>query len=838
MKPPIKGIPVSYHIHKENSYKILKFYVIIFKMIVLIDGNSIIYRSYFAIRGLSKKDGFPTNAIFGFVKTINKIEKEFKPENISVAFDVAKKTFRNEIYKDYKGTRPPMPEDLLVQIPKIKEFLKYKGIPIWEFEMYEADDLIGTISKKLSKTDKVLIVTTDKDLFQLIDENIHIYYPKNEMVFKAKETEEKFGVPPDKIVDVLALMGDTSDNIPGVKGIGEKTALKLIKEFKSIENLYENLQKVKLDSIREKLEKDKENAFLSKKLLILKCDLPLEEVEKSLKKNEENKELLKEFYKELEFFSLLKEIENGYKIDAKVEGISLLFINGELNFYNGSEIKKISFEDLINIKEKIIIYQSKEIFKFLLNKGIKPNINFEDLEVGAYLLNPEIGNYPLDDLFSFYLNQKIPENIEERLKGMIFIWDKIEKKLKEENLMVVYSEIEKPLIEVLSSMENNGIFIDKNVLAELSKESEEKIKNLEEEIYKISNCKFNLNSPKQLREILYEKLKIPPPSTKTEKKKEYSTGEEALKELENLGYPIASLILKYREYFKLKSTYLDPLSQMTDENGRVHTTFKQTQTSTGRLASQNPNLQNIPIRSEFGGLIRKAFSASNKNVLVVADYSQIELRLMAHYCQDPALMKAFFEEKDIHSATASYLFKIKEEEVTPEMRRRAKTVNFGILYGMSAHGLAQNLGISREEAKEILDRYFQQFPKVKEFFQNLLEEARKSLKVSTIFGRKRTIPELKSSNFNVRSNAERMAINAPLQGSAADIIKLAMISIYPHLENSKMLLQVHDELLLETNEENAEGLKKFIKEKMESVVKLKVPLVANVGISKNWFGAK
>ena len=807
-------------------------------MIVLIDGNSIIYRSYFAIRGLSKKDGFPTNAIFGFIKTINKIEKEFKPENISVAFDVAKKTFRNEIYKDYKGTRLPMPEDLVVQIPKIKEFLRYKGIPIWEFEMYEADDLIGTVSKKLSKSDKVLIVTTDKDLFQLIDENIYIYYPKNETIFEAKKTEEKFGVPPERIVDLLALMGDSSDNIPGVKGIGEKTALKLIKEFGSIENLYENLEKVKPDSIREKLEKDKENAFLSKKLLILKCDIPLEELEKSLKKNEENKELLKEFYKELEFFSLLKEIENGYKIDAKVEGISLLLLNGELNFYNGSEMKKIFFEDLRNIKEKIVIYQSKEIFKLLLNKGIKLNINFEDLEVGAYLLNPEIGNYPLDDLFSFYLNQKLPESTEEKLKGMVLIWNKIERKLKEENLMQVYSEIEKPLIEVLASMENNGIFIDKNVLAELSKESEEKIKNLEEEIFKITGCKFNINSPKQLREILYERLKIPPPSAKTEKKKEYSTGEEALKELENMGFSIASLILKYREYFKLKSTYLDPLSQMMDENGRVHTTFKQTQTSTGRLSSQNPNLQNIPIRSEFGGLIRKAFSSPEGKILIVADYSQIELRLMAHYCQDPALIEAFFEGKDIHSATASYLFKIKEEEVTPEMRRRAKTVNFGILYGMSSHGLAQNLGISREEAKEILDRYFQQFPKVKEFFQNLLEEARKSLKVSTIFGRKRTIPELKSSNFNLRSNAERMAINAPLQGSAADIIKLAMVSIYPNLKNSMMLLQVHDELLFETNEENSEWLKILIKEKMENVVKLKVPLVANVGISKNWFGAK
>lgn len=807
-------------------------------MIILIDGNSITYRSYFAIRGLSKKDGFPTNAIFGFIKTINKIEKEFKPENISVAFDVAKKTFRNEIYKDYKGKRPPMPEDLMVQIPKIKEFLRYKGIPIWEFEMYEADDLIATVAKKLSKENEVIIVTTDKDLFQLIDENIYIYYPKNEMIFKAKETEEKFGVPPDKIIDVLALMGDASDNIPGVKGIGEKTAVKLIKEFGYIEDLYENLEKVKPDSIREKLEKDKENAFLSKKLLILKCDLPLAEIEKSLKKNEENKELLKEFYKELEFFSLLKEAENGYKIDAKVEGISLLFINGELNFYNGSEMKKISFEDLRNIKEKIIINQSKEIFKLLLNKGIKPNINFEDLEVGAYLLNPEIGNYPLDDLFSSYLNQKLPESTEEKLKGMVLIWEKIENNLKEENSIKVYSEIEKPLIEVLASMENNGVFIDKNVLFELSKESEERIKNLEEEIFKISGSKFNLNSPKQLREILYEKLKIPPPSTKTEKKKELSTGEDALKELENMGYSIASLILKYREYFKLKSTYLDPLSQMADKDGRVHTTFKQTQTATGRLASQNPNLQNIPIRSEFGGLIRKAFSTPNRNVLVVADYSQIELRLMAHYSQDPALMKAFFEGKDIHSATASYLYKIKEEDITPEMRRRAKTVNFGILYGMSAHGLAQNLGISREEAKEILDRYFHQFPKVKEFFQNLLEEARKSLKVSTIFGRKRTIPELKSSNFNLRSNAERMAINTPLQGSAADIIKLAMVSIYPYIKNSKMVLQVHDELLFEINEENAEWLKVFIKEKMENVVKLKVPLVANVGISKNWFGAK
>lgn len=811
-------------------------------MIILIDGNSIIYRSYFAIRGLSKKDGFPTNAIFGFIKTINKIEKEFQPENISVAFDVAKKTFRNEIYKEYKATRAPMPEDLIVQIPKIKEFLIYKGIPIWEFEMYEADDLIATVAKKLSKENEVMIVTTDKDLFQLIDDNIKIYHTGKEMIFGRKETEEKFSVSPEKIVDVLALMGDVSDNIPGVKGIGEKTAQKLIKEFGSLEKIYEKIEDVKLESLKNKLIKDKENAFLSKKLITLKYDLPLKDIEKGLKKNKENIDKLKNFYREMEFYSLLKEMEEFSNIEEEVSGTALLCINDDLFFLHSRDFKKIGIDELEKIKDKVITYQAKEIFKKLLKKGIKPFKSFEDIEIGAYLLNPEKGTYPLEDLFSFYIDKKVPENTEEKLKGIILIWGKIEKKLKEENLIKVYEEIEKPLIEVLASMENFGIYLDKKVIFELSKETEERIKKFEEEIYDIAGCKFNLNSPKQLREIMYEKLKIPPPSTKTEKKKEYSTGEDALKELEKMGYSICSLILKYREYFKLKSTYLDTLPELTDENGRVHTTFKQTQTSTGRLSSQNPNLQNIPIRSEFGGLIRKAFSSPEGKILIVADYSQIELRLMAHYSEDPALLEAFSKGKDIHSATASYLFKVKEDEVKSDMRRKAKTVNFGILYGMSAHGLAQNLNTSREEAKEILDRYFNQFPKIKEFLQNLLEKARKELKVCTLFGRIRRLPELSSKDYYVRANAERMAINAPLQGTAADIIKLAMISIYNELERkfpkTKILLQVHDELIFETEEENAKTLENLIKEKMENVVKLKVPLVANVGISKNWFGAK
>ncbi len=811
-------------------------------MIVLVDGNSTLYRAYYAIKGLSTKNGFPTNAIFGFVQTINKIEKEFKPKKIFVAFDVAKKTFRNDIYKDYKAGRPPMPEDLLIQIKKVKEFLKFKGIPLWEFENYEADDVIATVAKKFSEKDKVLIVTNDKDLFQIVDENISIFQAGKDKIFSIKETEERFGVPPEKVVDILSLMGDSSDNVPGVKGIGEKTALKIIKEFGSLENLYENLERVKPDSLKLKLKEDKENAFLSKKLILLEKNLPLENLEKEFQEKEENIELLRNFYKELEFYSFLKEMEKEEKIDLEIKGLSLLYLNEKLYFYDGENLKFLLLEDLKNIKENIIAFQSKEIIKNLLKNKYPPLKNFDDLEIGSYLLNPDRGSPSLEDLFSYYLNQKVPRDEKEILKRLIFVWNKVEKGLKEENLNKVYEEIEKPLIEVLASMEIEGIYIDKDVLYELSKNAEEKIKKLEREIFEISNCTFNINSPKQLREILYDKLKCPPPTLKTEKKKELSTGEDALWELERMGYTIASKILEYREYFKLKSTYLDPLPQMADERGRVHSNFKQTHTATGRLSSQNPNLQNIPIRSEFGGLIRKAFSSPEGRVLIVGDYSQIELRLLAHFSKDPALMDAFFKGKDIHTSTASYLYKVKEENVTPEMRRGAKTVNFGIIYGISPHGLAQNLKISREEAKEILDKYFSQFPKVKEFFEKLLEDARKSLKVSTIFGRIRRIPELNSKNFNIRSNAERMAINAPLQGSAADIIKIAMVNIYYEMEEkfpkSKMVLQVHDELLLETNEEKGEDLKNWVKEKMENVIKLSVPLVANVMVSKNWYGAK
>lgn len=808
-------------------------------MIVLIDGNSTLYRCYFAIKGLTTKEGFPTNAIFGFVQTVNKIEREFKPDFISVAFDVAKKTFRNEIFKDYKAKRPPMPEDLLVQIPKVKEFLRLKGITIWEYENYEADDLIATVATEYSKKDEVLIVTTDKDLFQIINENIKIYQAGKDKIFDARETEEKFGVLPEQIVDYLSLLGDTSDNVPGVKGIGEKTAAKLIKEYKTIENLYENIEKVEPESLRKKLIEGKENAFLSKKLVTLVKNLPLKEI--SFERGKEEREKLIEFFRSLQFYSILKEMEVEEKIEFKAEGKAIAFIENKIYFFDGINLKEVELSDLSLKFEKLVSYQTKEIFKKFIRCGIKPFENFEDLELGAYLLDPERGSYPLEDLFFIYLNKKVSEDIKEKLKGMLAIWEKIEAQLKEENLYNVYEKIEKPLVEVLASMENKGFYIDKKIFYELSDLASKKIKELEDKIYEISGIKFNINSPKQLREILYEKLKCPPPEVKTEKTKEFSTGEEALLQLKKMGYQIASLILEYREYFKLKSTYLDPLPQMTDENGRIHTTFKQTQTATGRLSSQNPNLQNIPIRSEFGGLIRKGFSSPEGKTLVVADYSQIELRLLAHFSEDPFLVDSFFKGKDIHSSTASYLYKIKEEDITPEMRRMAKTVNFGIIYGMSAHGLAQSLGISREEAREILEKYFKQFPKVKEFFNNLLEEARKTLKVSTIFGRIRRIPELNSKNHNIRSNAERMAINAPLQGSAADIIKIAMIEIYKGLKSfdqTYLVLQIHDELILEAPEEKAEEIKNFVKEKMENVVKLNVPLIANVEISKNWYGAK
>lgn len=809
-------------------------------MIVLVDGNSTIYRAYFAIRGLSTSKGFPTNAIYGFVQTINKIEKEFKPNSISVAFDIAKKTFRNEIYKDYKAQRPPMPEDLVIQIPKIKEFLKLKGIPIWEFENYEADDLIATVAKEFSKKDKVLIVSSDKDLFQLIDENIMIYQARKDKIMGEKETEEKFGVLPSQIVDFLALMGDSSDNVPGVKGIGEKTAAKLLKEFKTIENIYENIDKITPASLKDKLIAGKEDAFLSKNLVILKCDLKIQNLELNLK--EEKKEELKNFYRELEFYSLLKEMETSIEIIEEKKGKSIFFKDNKIYYYDEEKVQEVSVEEIKDFKEKVIIFQSKEIFKKFFEKDLEPFKNFEDIEIAHYLLDPDRGNIGLEEIVSKYLNFKISEKEEDVLKGLIILWEKLEEKLKNEGLIKIYEEIEKPLTQVLAKMEKDGVYIDVEVISYLSRQAEERIRELENKIYKISGLEFNINSPKQLREILYEKLKCPPPEIKTEKKKELSTGEEALLQLKKMGYEIASLILEYREYFKLKSTYLDPLPKMRDKEGRVHTTFKQTQTATGRLSSQNPNLQNIPIRSDFGGLIRKAFSSPEGKILIVGDYSQIELRLLAHFCEDPALLQAFYDGKDIHSSTASYLYKIKEEDVSSEMRRMAKTVNFGIIYGISPHGLAQNLGISREEAREILEKYFKQFPKVKDFFSNLLEEVRKTLKVSTIFGRIRRIPEINSKNFNIRSNAERMAINAPLQGSAADIIKIAMINIYKGImekyNETKLILQVHDELILETDKDKAEEIKDWVKEKMESVVKLKVPLIAKVAISKDWYGAK
>ncbi len=883
------------------------------KRLFLIDGNSFCYRAFYAIRSLTNSKGQPTNAIYGFNSMLSKIIKEEKPDMLAVAFDLKGPTFRHKKFDEYKIHRKPMPDDLVSQMAYIKELVHAHSIPIYEMQGYEADDVLATLAKKAEDKDiETFIVTGDKDALQLVDSHIKVYSThKDGLIYDTDKVKEVYGVGPDRVTDIMALMGDATDNIPGVKGIGEKSAIELISEFGSLEGLYKNIDKVKSDAKKKILAEGKESAYLSKELATVDIDVPIDIDFDKLELKEPDQVRLLELYKELEFKTLLKgltptkRLESEYilvdnekafnallgdlkrskefvfdtettsedPVLAKLAGISFSWEEGTAYYVGtsegGNEDRKLDIElvirELKDIFEDDSIKKTAQNAKYdyivLANYGIHVKGMIFDTMVASYLLNPSRLSHGLDDISFEYLNHKMTTSIQDLIgKGKSAItMDKVdvekvsdyscedsdvtfrlkkilEKDISQKGLDELLYNVEMPLVEVLAEMEISGVSIDKEYLADLSREMEKRLNKLTGKIYELAGEEFNINSPKQLSVILFDKMKLPViRRTKTG----ISTDEEVLTKLA-LSHPLPEKLLEYRELSKLKSTYVDSLPDLINPaTNRVHASFNQTVTATGRLSSSGPNLQNIPIRTEEGRKIRKAFIASGKNSLILsADYSQIELRILGHLSGDASLIKAFLDGSDIHAYTASLVFGVEERDVDSDMRGMAKTVNFGIIYGMSPYGLSQSLKIDVNKAKEFIDSYFERYPEVKIYMESLIEEARQNGYVTTLLGRRRYIPEINSPDMRMRQFAERTAINTPIQGSAADIIKVAMISIHERLSKkkltAKMIMQVHDELVFDVPKKELKEVYEIVKDGMENIIKLKVPVEARVEVGENW----
>ncbi len=877
---------------------------------ILIDGNSFCYRAFYAIRELRNSKGEPTNAIYGFVTMLEKVIKEVSPDGVAVMFDMKGPTFRHERYEKYKIQRSPMPDDLVWQMPMIKEVVKAMRIPIFEKQGYEADDLLATMAKKIEKTGSdVYIVTGDKDFLQLVNKKIKILNPqKDNFIYDEAAVKERFGVEPGRVVEVMSLMGDASDNIPGVSGVGEKTAIKLIVEFGTLEGVLKNIAKVKGDKLKENLEKYKEDARLSHELATIDVNVPVDFDMETLKRQEPDAELLGELYKRFEFRSLLKTLPAQEEKNADDASLNYHLIETQKDFdalakklatskewafdFETTSVNALDAEPVgisFCFKEKEAYYVAfkklkasdclgdlKKLFEDPKIKKIGQNMKYEitvlknfkihlegvhfDTMVASYCLNTSKPNHNLDDIAMEHLGVRITD-ITELIgtgKNQISMKDAdlekvyrygcqdsdvtfrlykiLRKKLEEKDSLELFETIEMPLVPILAEMESTGIAIDQKLLSSLSEEMESSIAALTKKIHKAAGTEFNINSPKQLGEILFEKLGLPVvKKTKTGA----STNVEVLEELSEI-HPLPKEILKFRELTKLKNTYVDALPLLVNaRTGRVHTSFNQTVAATGRLSSSDPNVQNIPIRTEEGRKIRRAFIAgSKKEVLVSADYSQIELRVLAHLSQDKNLIRAFKEGADIHRYTAGLIFNVPMEEVTAAMRSSAKTVNFGVLYGMGPFSLAKSLDISNEAAKDFIKSYFDRYPSVKEYLDETIKKARKDGFVSTYFKRRRYIPEIQSQNNQMKSFAERTAINAPIQGTASDIIKIAMRHISEWIEreksSAKMLLQVHDELVFEVPKEELKSVSAVMKRLMQEAVSFDVPMDVSVKAGQNW----
>lgn len=877
--------------------------------LVLIDGHSILNRAYFGIPDLTNAQGVHTNAVYGFLNILFKILEEEKPQYLTVAFDVHAPTFRHKMYDAYKGTRKPMAEELRQQVPLMKEMLVAMGVTVIEKEGYEADDLLGTIAKQSeAKGVEVSVVSGDRDLLQLATEHIRIRIPKTKRTgteiedYYAADVMERYQVTPTQFIDVKALMGDTADNIPGVPGIGEKTATNLIVTYGSIENAYAHVEEIKPNRAKEMLKEHYDMAQMSKELATIEIHAPIEYVLEDARLQQVSDLYTEEAYvlcKQLELKNILSrfqveapknQAEKHFRYIKELAEAEELFRIAEGKEYIGFEILSgkegvlgaalaISEEEIAFIKVEGILTEGYLLDKLenLLAKGVvgstfdlKPQLlflkdseprHYFDVKIAAYLLNPLKNDYTYEDVAKDYLGEMIPskadllgkltmekameEKPEEFLDCACYMayvnrkaMDKLTDQMKKEKMYHLFEEIEMPLIFTLSDMEKTGVLVDAEALKEYGTKLGVKIEELEKQIYEGAGEEFNINSPKQLGVILFEKLQMPNgKKTKTG----YSTAADVLEKLAP-EYPLVAQILEYRQLAKLKSTYADGLANYIEEDGRIRSTFNQTITATGRISSTEPNLQNIPIRMELGRLIRKVFLPGEGCIFLDADYSQIELRVLAHMSGDEMLIQAYKEAQDIHAITASRVFHVPFEEVTPLQRRNAKAVNFGIVYGISSFGLSQDLSITKKEAEGYIKSYFQTYPGIKIFLDGLVEQAKKDGYVLTMFGRKRPVPEISSSNFMQRSFGERIAMNSPIQGTAADIIKIAMIRVHDRLKEeglqSKLVLQVHDELLIETVCEEEAKVAQILEEEMKQAADLAVTLEIDMHTGENWYEAK
>jgi len=884
------------------------------KTIYMIDGSAYIYRAYHAVRGLSNSKGLPTNAVFGFTRMLLKLIEDRSPEYIGMFFDSKGPTFRHKIYKEYKANRPPMPEDLSVQIPYIKKITKGFNLPVIEMPGFEADDLIGTCARMAEKKGfSVIMVTGDKDFMQLVTEKSIIWDPMKNKTIDEKSIRKVNGVEPSMMIEVMGLSGDTADNIPGVPGIGPKTALSLIKTYGSMKDLYEKVDKITKKKQHENLVKYREQAFLSRELVTINISAPLKFSPQEFEFKEPDNTKLSKLFKDLEFTQLQKTFPEKTDLSKKdyrsvhsiqelsdlvsnLKAVEIFAIDTETTSKNPmkANLVGLSFSmkankafyipcahDYPDMPEQLALKNVVDLLKPVLEnpdiKKIGQNIKYDqivlyrhginlkgvvfDTMLASYLINPSKRAHNLDQIALDFLDHKTityKEVVGTGKNASGFAQVAIEKavpyacedaditlmayhvlgpEVNKLGLTELFEKVEMPLIPVLMRMEMNGICVNKDKLRSLSKTFEIKLKALEESIYEVAGERFNIKSTQQLGHILFDKLKLPP-KKKTKKKTGFSTDVDVLTDLA-VNHELPALILKHRTLAKLKSTYTDALLDLVHmDTGRIHTSFNQTVTATGRLSSSDPNLQNIPIRTDEGREIRKAFIPKKKWHLVSADYSQIELRILAHCSGDQILIKAFMKDEDIHTRTAEEVFQVFPSFITQELRQQAKAINFGIIYGMSPFGLSKQLEISLKMAKTYIDNYFARYKDVKKFMDNTIKEAGKTKQTNTLLGRIRLLPEINSSNRNIRQFAERTAINTPIQGSAADLIKVAMIKVDKAFREkelkSAMLLSVHDELIFEVPPDELTIVKKLVKEIMEGVWDLKVPLKVNIACGENW----
>lgn len=888
------------------------------KKLYLIDGNSLVYRSYYAIRFLSNSKGFPTNAIFGFISTLRKLIDKEKPHYLGIVFDVKGPTIRHKAFKDYKAHRKPMPEDLVVQIPIIKKVIQAMNIPFFEHESYEADDVLGSLAHQASKKQiPSVIVTTDKDIFQLVDNLTSVYNPVKDIYLDENKVKELFGVSPSQVTDVLALWGDPSDNIPGVPGIGEKTSKSLIGQFGSLDNLLDKLDQVEKAPLRDKIKQNLDQLKLSRQLVTIEKGLTLKFSLEDFSISEPNREELIPIFQELEFSSLLSEYtqkkegakkqytiildEEGLrKLVARIKKKKFVSLDTETDSPHPTRANLVGMS--FSVKDNQAYYlplrhdysgapgqiPKEKAFRLLegilTDPGIKKigqNIKYDyivllregvqlrgidlDSMVLSYLLEPNWGKHNMDKLALNYLQvEAIPyadivgkgknevtinavpvekvvpyacQDADLALQLSTLLWSKV----KKEKLDSLYREFELPLIEVLADMEMWGVKIDTKALQRLSEELQSDLNHLRKKIHTLGGEEFNINSPQQLGYILFDKLQLPA-TRKTKKTKGYSTNMSILQELSRI-HPIAEHTLEYRQLSKLKSGYADSLPLLLHpETGRIHTSYNQTVAATGRLSSSDPNLQNIPVRGELGQRFRQAFVPEKGHLFLSADYSQIELRVLAHLSDDPALIETFLHDRDVHTETAARVFGNTSALSKEERRRRAKIINFSMIYGASAFSLAKELETSNSEAQSFIDLYYAKYPKVHEFLENKVQEAQEKGYSETLFGRKRQVPELQQKERYAQQAGRRMALNTPIQGTAADLMKKAMVSVWRDIKRrnleSKMILQVHDELVFEVPDKEKDILEPLVRKKMENVFTLKVPLKVHLEWGVNWAEAK